>query len=91
MERLSFSDSDRWSFIGQGWQTQGDGGEELTARPPWKVGLETYVGQECANDDLHLALRTDRAYGDFEARFKFRWDAGHCGAGFVFRVRDARH
>ena len=62
MQELKFNESNRWSFVGEGWTTRGDAGEELTALGSWNTGPNAYRGQHCANDDIHLALRTDRAY-----------------------------
>ena len=91
MVQLKFDESDKWSLIGTGWDTASDGRKVLTVKPPWNDGLDAYDGQDCTNDDVQLALRTDCAYGDFDARFRFRWDAQNCGAGFMFRARDAQH
>lgn len=91
MLEVKLNEPNQWSFVGEGWITRGDAGQELTAHGSWNTGPDAYRGQQCTNDDVHLTFRTDRAYGDFEAQFKFRWDQAHCGAGFIFRARDAQH
>ena len=40
--------------------------------------------------DENLAVYTHRAFGDFEAEFKFRWDGTFTNAGFLFRAADVQ-
>ena len=89
-QRLRIGDGHNWSFIGGKWS---DGEGEVISPPgaPFNTGANAYDGQRTTNQDLLMAFYTGRAYRDFEAEFKFRWDGGHCGAGFVFRAQDARH
>ncbi len=89
-ETLRIGDAHSWSFIGGAW-SDGEGGLISPPRAPWNQGASAYEGQRTTNDDVLLAFYTGRAYADFEAEFKFRWDGPHCGAGFVFRAQDARH
>jgi hypothetical protein len=59
---------------------------------PWHAISDAYEGQRNTNVDLMQAFDTAKAYGDFEAQFKFRWgSSGHSGAGFIFRATDAGH
>jgi hypothetical protein len=41
--------------------------------------------------DENVAVYTQRAFGDFEAEFDFRWDNGFTAAGFLFRAADPQH
>ena len=66
---------DQWQYIGGDWEESDQG----VMTPPRKVA------------DEHLAFNTSRAYADFEAEFDFRWNIQNCGAGLIFRARDARH
>ena len=91
MQELVFNETNQWHFIGKGWATEGDANDQLTAHSSWHTGADAYEGQQGTNDDLYLAFRKDQVYRDFEATFKFRWNGGHCGAGFVFRAQDTRH
>ena len=65
----------QWRFVGGTWQKDAEG----TIIPT----LE-YL-------DENLAFYTKEVYADFEAEFDFCWENSICGAGFVFRARDARH
>ena len=89
-ETLHISDGHNWSFIGEAW-SDGEGGLISPPRTPWNTGASAYEGWRTTNEDVLMAFHTGRAYGDFEAEFKFRWDGPHCGAGFIFRAQDARH
>ena len=66
---------DQWQYIGGDWDESGEG----VMTPPRKAANE------------HLAFNTSRAYADFEAEFDFRWNIQNCGAGLMFRARDAQH
>ncbi len=88
--RLRIGDAHNWSFIGGAW-SDGEGGLISPPPAPWNTGASAYEGQRTTNEDILMAFHTGRAYRDFEAEFKFRWDGGHCGAGFIFRAQDARH
>ena len=87
---LKIGSGRQWSYIGKPWK---DGANGLIKPPPypWNTGAAAYTGQESNNDEILQAFHTGRAYGDFEAAFRFRWDAGHCGCGIIFRAKDARH
>ena len=87
---LTFGKKADWAFVGEPWTGKKDG---LIAPPPypWNTGGDAYTGQESNNEEILQAYHTGAAYGDFEAEFGFRWDAPHCGAGFIFRARDQRH
>ncbi len=71
---LKIGDGQGWSFMHGEW-TDGPDGELI---PP------------DGNDVEYLAVRSDEAYGDFTARFrfKFRWAFG--AARLMFRVQDSR-
>jgi len=75
-QRLHIGDAHNWSFIGGDWS---DGEDGLIVPPPANVFERV------------MAFHTGRAYGDFEAEFKFRLEGANCGAGFIFRAQDARH
>ena len=74
MTSLMIGDGQGWSFMHGEW-TDGPDGELI---PP------------DGNDVEYLAVRSDEAYGDFTARFrfKFRWAFG--AARLMFRVQDSR-
>ena len=80
----------QWSYIGKPWK---DSAKGLIKPPPfpWNTGPAAYTGQQSNNEELLQAFHTGARYGDFEAEMRFRWDAGHCGAGMIFRARDAQH
>lgn len=87
---LNINNGSGWNFLGGQWSEDEDG----VIRPPTNAlrrGANAYEGQRTTNADNLLAFYTGTAYSDFEAEFKFRWDAGHCGAGFAFRAQDAQH
>jgi len=88
---LNVKDCDAWSFVGGPWR-HADGLISPVVGP-LKGGAEAYDGQRCVNTDEYLAFYTQRAYGDFEAEFRFRWEGGggHGGAGMIFRAQDAKH
>ena len=65
---------DQWQFVGGEWEESGEG----VMTPP-RIAA-----------DEHLAFNTSRAYADFEAEFDFRWNIQNCGAGLIFRARDAQ-
>ena len=54
-------------------------------------GERAYVDGRSANVDDYLAFYQGGDYGDFEAEFDFRWDAGQSGSGFIFRAQDTHH
>ena len=87
---LKIGSGRQWSYIGKPWK---DGANGLIKPPPfpWNVRAAAYTGQESNNDEILQAFHTGRAYGDFEAEFKFRWDGVHCGCGIIFRARDPQH
>ena len=85
---VRIGDAHNWSFIGGAW-SDGEGGLISPPPAPWNTGASAYEGQRTTNEDVLMAFHTGRAYGDFEAEFKFRWDGPHCGAGFIFRAQDA--
>jgi hypothetical protein len=74
MPGLKIGEGKDWSFMHGAW-TDGPDGELI---PPDGYDVE------------YLAVRSDEAYGDFTARFrfKFRWTFG--AARFMFRVQDSR-
>ncbi len=39
--------------------------------------------------DEHLTFFKGKAYADFEAELEFRWQANHCGAGFIVGAQNA--
>lgn len=87
---LRLDDGSNWNFLGGRWSEDGDG----VIKPPTistHRGASAYEGQCATNADGFLAFHTGAMYSDFEAEFQFRWDSGHCGAGFIFRAQDARH
>ncbi len=89
-KNLRIGSGRQWSYIGKPWK---DGAKGLIKPPPypWNLGPAAYTAQQSNNDEILQAFNTGPAYGDFEAEFRFRWDGGHCGAGIIFRARDARH
>ena len=79
-------DGQGWTFLGSPW-SEGPDGEMLP--PDVKEGVYPWLDSpevEC------LAVRSDEAFADFSARFRFRspefWGGG--GARFLFRVQDSR-
>ena len=85
---MRIGDGKDWSFVGKPWKDRDAGA--ISPTPTWFTGAEAYDGQRGLNDDTLSAFHIGTAYGDFEAEVKFRWDAGHCGAGIIFGARDAR-
>ena len=72
--RLQIGNGSDWSFMNGEWSDGPDG--ELM--PPDGTKVE------------YLAVRTDEAWADFDARFRFKMRAGGCGARLPFRLQDAR-
>ncbi|MDP6107632.1 MAG: exo-alpha-sialidase [Candidatus Brocadiia bacterium] len=75
MTSLNIGDGQGWSFMHGKWSDGPDG----KLIPPDGTDVE------------YLAVKSDEAYGDFTARFRFkfrRWSLG--GARFLFRVQDSR-
>ena len=58
---------------------------------PWSENAEGVITAPGNLGDENLAIYTQRAYGDFEAEWEFRWDNVWSNAGFFFRGRDPRH
>ncbi len=86
MTSLKIGDGQGWTFMGSKW-TDGPDGELIPPEVregefPWLDSPEV----EC------LAVRSDEAYGDFTARFRFRspdyWGSG--AARLLFRMQDSR-
>ena len=83
---LDMRDRDAWQFVGGPWLQDGD-----LVSPPREQRLKgerAYVDGRSANVDDYLAFYQGGDYGDFEAEFDFRWDAGRSGSGFIFRAQD---
>jgi hypothetical protein len=86
MAGLRIGDGRGWSFMGSQWSDGPDGEllppEVREGEFPWLDNPEV----EC------LAVRSDEAYGDFSARFRFRspdwWGSG--AARLLFRMQDSR-
>jgi len=72
---LSFHGPQHWSYIGGNWEED----EAGVINPPTEA---------CAD---RLAFYVGREYSQVEAKFDFRWNIGHCGAGFVVRAQDPSH
>ena len=67
--------SEGWSFLNGAWTDGSDG---------------ALVGpKDAASTGAFLAVRHDRCYGDFTARFRFQFRSGHAGARLVFRLHSA--
>ena len=64
-----------WSYLTGEWE-ENDEGIITPPEVPAADRLAFYVGQ---------------MYLEVEAEFEFRWDTGHCGAGFVVRAQDPSH
>jgi len=72
---LSFRGPQHWSLVGGAWQED----EEGLVTPPREPNVD------------RLAFYVGRMYSQVEAEFDFRWDIGHCGAGFVVCAQDPSH
>ncbi|MDP6107561.1 MAG: exo-alpha-sialidase [Candidatus Brocadiia bacterium] len=73
MTSLKIGDGQGWTFMRSNWADGPDG--ELM--PP------------DGNDVEYLAVRSDEAYGDFTARFRFKFRWGFGAARLLFRVQDS--
>jgi hypothetical protein len=74
MSTLKIGDGQGWSFMHGNW-TDGPDGELV---PPDGHDIE------------YLAVRSDEAYADFSARFRFKFRWGYGAARLLFRVQDSR-
>ena len=64
---LRIADGEDWSFVGDAWEENKEG----VVNPPGESSIDL------------LAFYVGRTYSEVEAEFDFRWNKGHCGAGFV--------
>jgi len=74
MAHFQIGDGRAWSFLHGRW-TDGPNGEMI---PPDGAKVE------------YLAVRRDASYGNFSARFRFKFRVGGGGARFLFRLQDSR-
>ena len=90
---LALAQQREWVFVGAEWadapyETDSKG----LIRPhlkDLKFEKKAYIGQTCANADVHLAFNTAKAYSDLEAEFDFRFESATAGASFIFGAQDA--
>ena len=89
IETFSIGDGANWSFMNGPW-TDREGGElrgpdndeVIAAKPAENVTWDDYSG-------AHMAVRHDRSYDNFMAKFRLRFRYSHGGARLVFRVQDS--